>query len=214
MPSRFLAAIFSLLIIAPGLEAAQPRMYKCVDANGKTYYTQIPPKECLGRATEELSRGGQVIRRNEVLTPEQKAAAEEERKKKAEQAKRDQAEKRKNTALLNTYSSEKDIEDARSRALKENETAIKATEKKIAEAMKVRQKYEGERDSHKNKPVPAKLQGDMKNNETLIKSQQELLEAKMKDVAGINARYDEDKKRYIELTRGSSGSTPQASGRK
>lgn len=214
MSSRIAAAFLALLIIIPGVAAAQGRMYKCVDAKGKTYYTQVPPKECAGRATEELSRGGQVIRRNEVVTPEQRAAQEEDKKKKTEQEQRDREDRRKNTALLNTYSSEKDIEETRARALKENEAAIKDTEKKLAEAMKIRQKSESEKEFYKNKPLPAKLQDDIKTNDFAIKSQQELIEAKKKAVIGINAKYDQEKKRYVELTKGSGGPAAQASGKK
>ena len=54
----------------------------------------------------------------------------------------------------------------------------------------------------KNKP-PAKLDSDIKNAEFDLKTQQDLLAAKKKEVELINARYDEDKKRYNELTKGS-----------
>lgn len=195
-------ALVALLFIVPGLAQAQARMYKCVDDKGKVYYTQVPPKECLGKETREMSRGGQLLKRNEVLTPEQRAAQEEEKKKKAEQEVREREERRKNAALLNTYSSEKDIEEARARALKENEEAIKQTEKKIADATKRRKQLESEKEFYLKKPIPPKLADDIKNNEIEIKTQQELLDAKKKQVSTLNAKYDEDKRRYIELTRG------------
>ncbi len=47
-------AVLVLLIFAP--PAAAQRVYKCVDAKGKVYYTQVPPRECLGRESEELSK--------------------------------------------------------------------------------------------------------------------------------------------------------------
>ena len=49
----------------------------------------------------------------------------------------------------------------------------------------------------------AKLAKDIKNAEFDIKTQEDLLAAKKKEVVQINARYDEDKKRYNELTKGS-----------
>ena len=57
---------------APAWAQAPQRMYKCVDAKGKVYYTQLPPAECLGRASQELNKSGTVvIKRNEAaLTPE------------------------------------------------------------------------------------------------------------------------------------------------
>src|SRR5260221_536511 len=77
---------FTVLAVAPA--AAQERMYKCIDAKGKTYYTQVPPPECLGRDTQELNKSGSLIRKNPAvipLTPAQEQAREAERKKKIEE---------------------------------------------------------------------------------------------------------------------------------
>ena len=130
----FLCSI--VLAVAP---ATAQRMYKCVDAKGKVYYTQVPPAECLGRDTQELNKSGTLMRKSQTptaLTPEQQKAHEAERKKKLEDEERSKEERRKNMALLNTYSSEKDIDDARGRALKEAQAAIADTEKRIANAHK------------------------------------------------------------------------------
>jgi hypothetical protein len=48
--------------------------------------------------------------------------------------------------------------------------------------------------------MPKKLQDDIKNNEIDIKTQQETLAAKKKELGEINAKYDEDNRRYLELT--------------
>ena len=53
----------------------------------------------------------------------------------------------------------------------------------------------------RNKP-PAKLAEDVKNNEIDLNSAQQLLAAKKKDVDSINAKYDEDKRRFMELNKG------------
>jgi len=195
--------------------SAQQRMYKCVDAKGKVYYTQVPPRECLGREAEELSGQGRVTKRIEgALTPAQQAAREEERKKQQEQEIAAREEKRKNQALLNTYSSEKDLEDARARALNDNELAIHDTEKRIVEAEKRKKALEAEKEFYLKKPMPPKLAQDIKNNEVEIKNQRELLEAKKKQVANINARYNEDKSRYLELTRGAPAAAAKAAPKK
>ncbi len=118
MRSRTMMFLCStLLALAPA--AAQERMYKCVDARGKVYYTQVPPPECLGRDTQELNKSGTLIRKNPAvipLTPAQEQAREAERRKKIEDEERSKEERRKNLALLNTYSSEKDIEEARTKS--------------------------------------------------------------------------------------------------
>lgn len=197
-------AFVCLMVLLAAPAAAQQRMYKCVDARGRTYYTQVPPRECLGRDTQELNKSGTVIRstpREIPLTAEQKAAREAEQKKKLEAEEKAKEERRKDSALLNTYPSEKDIDYARAAALKEAEAAIKETEKRIAAAQKRRKELDSEKEFYTKKPMPVKLRQDIANIEIEIKNQQELLEAKKKEIGSINAKYDEDKRRYIELTR-------------
>ena len=208
MRSRTMVFLCStVLALAPA--AAQERMYKCVDARGKVYYTQVPPPECLGRDTQELNKSGTLIRKNPAvipLTPAQEQAREAERRKKLEDEERSREERRKNLALLNTYSSEKDIEDARTRALAEAHGGIEDTERSIAGAQKRRQELESEKEFYVKKPMPFKLKQEITNNEIEIKNQISLLDAKRKEISTINAKYDEDKRRYVELTSGKAAS--------
>ncbi len=202
MRSRTVLLLCSTLLAAAPA-AAQQRMYKCVDAKGKVYYTQVPPPECLGRDTLELDKSGTLIRRGQTptaLTPAQQKAREAELKKKLEDEERAKEERRKNAALLNTYSSEKDIDDARQRALKEAQAAIAETERRIADAQKRKKELESEKEFYVKKPMPVKLKQDIANNEIDIKNQTELLDAKKKEISVINAKYDNDKRRYVELT--------------
>ena len=191
------------LALAPFAAAAQS--YRCTSKDGKKYYGQSVPPACLGQPVEQLNAQGMVIKRFDAQASAaeraQKEAEEEERKKREIVTKE---EGRRNRALLATYTSEKDIDNARGRALKDNEIAVKDIERRIG-AIKDRQKeltkeldfYQG-----KNKP-PAKLNQDIKNAEIDLSAQESLLAAKKKEVDSINAKYDDDKKRYAELTRGS-----------
>jgi len=188
----------SALAAAP--VAAQQRMYKCVDAKGKTYYTQLPPPECLGRDTQELNKAGMLKKSERPVPPADLQAREAERKKKLEEDDKGKEESRKNAALLATYPSEKEIEDARARALKEAQVAIADTEKRVANAHKRSKDLESEKEFFVKKPLPAKLKQEITSNEIDIKNQTQLLEAKKKEISTINAKYDDDKRRYIELT--------------
>jgi Domain of unknown function (DUF4124) len=200
-PRIVVLAIVLALAAAPAF--AQGRLFKCKDGKGKTYYTQTPPTECLGMEIDELSKQGTVVKkRTAAPTPEQIATREAEEKRKKEDELVAKEEKRKNQALLNTYSSEKDIEDSRQRALKQAEQATKDIDKRIAEAQKRAKDLEAEKEFYAKKPMPKKLQDDIKNNEIDIKGQQETLAAKKKELGEINAKYDEDKRRYLELTTG------------
>jgi hypothetical protein len=180
------------------------RLYKCVDSNGKVYYTQLPPQECQFRKTEELNKEGMVVKQNAAPpTPEERAKMEAEReankKRLAEEAAKAKEQKRLDDRLLNTYTSEKDIDDARERSLKENEVALKETEKRLDAALKTRKDLDKEKDFYANKPLPARLEQSMQNNEAEIKYQQDSLELRRKQVITINAKYDDDKRRYLEI---------------
>jgi len=184
--------------------AADAQSYRCVGKDGKKYYGSAVPEQCLGQPVEQLNKQGMVVKRYDAQASaaerEKKAADEEERKKREVISKE---EGRRNRALLATYTSEKDIEQSRARALKDNEAAVKDIESKIAAIKKKQAGLQKELDSYqgKDKP-PARLAQDIKNAQFDIKTQEDLMATKKKEVDQINARYDEDKKRYIELTKG------------
>ena len=56
------------------------------------------------------------------------------------------------------------------------------------------------KDKKGNSQPPAKLVEDINTLEVDLKVQQEVLATKKKEVDLINARYDQDKKRYLQLT--------------
>jgi hypothetical protein len=203
-----LAAGFVLVPLVTEAQAPASTSYRCVGTDGKKYYGQSIPPACLGQPVEQLNAQGMVIKRIDAAASAaeraQKVADEEERKKREAVTKE---EGRRNRALLATYTNEKDIDQARARALKDNEGAVKDIEKRIGglKARLAEQKKELDFFSGKNKP-PAKLSNDIRNTEFDIKTQEELMATKKKEVDQINARYDEDKKRYNDLTKGAAAS--------
>src|SRR5256885_10815283 len=54
--------------------------------------------------------------------------------------------------------------------------------------------------------MPFKLKQGIANNEIQIRNQTVLLDAKKKEISRINAKYDADRRRYVELTGGKAGS--------
>jgi len=199
-----LAAACALAPLAAEAQKVESVSYRCVGKDRKTYYGQTPPPQCAGLPIELLNSQGVVVKR---IDPQ--ADAEKKALKEAEEAKKRQEDvvlkerQRRDKALLASYASEADIEGSRKRALLDNEKAIQEIDGRIAsikkhwtELAKEMEFYQG-----KNKP-PAKLAQDMKNAESDLKAQEGLRELKKRDVDSINAKYDEDKRRYLELTRG------------
>ena len=74
---------------------------------------------------------------------------------------------------------------------------------KIDSIKRNRAKYEKELEFYQDKKgtakPPAKLSQDITNAEIDLKAQEDLLAVKQKEVVAINARYDEDRKRYVDL---------------
>ena len=200
-----------LLLGAPLAADAQSMSvytYRCTSKDGKKYYGATIPPECYGRPIEQLNKQGLVVKR---IDPEGDEKAREEKEAALAKAKEVEAahreDMRRGRALLATYTSERDIEDARRRALQDNESAVREVEGKIDALKKKRAGYERDIAMYKNPAnkkgeVPARLTADLRNSEIDLKAQEDLLAVKKKEVTVINAKYDEDKKRYIELTKG------------
>ena len=208
MVSRLNIALLSCALLA-GVPAEAQRLYKYTDpATGKTVYTDKLPTEAAGKANEQLNRQGTVVKREPAApTAEALAAREADRKRKLEEELAAKEEKRKNQALLNTYSNEKDIDDARARALQANDEAIKEAERKVADAQKRQKLLASEGEFYQKRPMPGQLKLDIQNNQLELKANGDLLDAKRKETAVINAKYDEDKRRYLELSKASTVAT-------
>ena len=188
---------------------AQVRSYRCVTKGGRKYYGSTVPPQCTGELVEALSAQGTVLFRiDPPLTPEQRAAkaAEEKQAAQAEAAKRDAAREaevqaRRDRALLQTYSDEKDIERVRQRALASNREASAQVEKRIAQLRARQEQLAKEGAQHKDgSRASDKVQQDMKAVAYDLSLQEQLLESRRRDAAEINQRYDEEKRKYRELT--------------
>lgn len=207
MAPRLALLVAAVLALAPLAALAQPKgqlTYRCTSKDGKKYYGSTIPQQCYGRPVEQLNAQGLVVKRIDPDGEEKARLAKEaeaEKKREDEAAGRESG--RRNRALLATYTSEKDIDDARRRALADNQKAVTEVEMRIEALKKRREGYDKELEFYKGKSKPpAVLQENIRNAEIDLQAQESLLAAKKKEVDGINARYDEDRKRYVELTRG------------
>ncbi len=208
--TRFSLIAAAALLAVPLVADAQTSAYtyRCTSKDGRKYYGSTIPPQCYGQPVEQLNKNGLVVKR---IDPEGDEKAREEKAASAAKAKEEEAasreELRLRRALLATYTSERDIEDARRRALADNEKAVRDVEAKIDALKKKHAGYERDIAMYKdpaNKKggeVPSRLTSDLKNAEIDMKAQEDLLAAKKKEVNVINAKYDDDKKRYLELTK-------------
>lgn len=206
MSPQLKAVAAAVLMSAPLLTLAQKAgeqyTYRCTGNDGKKYYGSTIPNACIGRPLELINQQGLVVKRIDPEGDEKaRLAKEAEAEKKREQEAATQDARRRNRALLATYTSEKDIEDSRSRDLRNHERGVHEVEKRIEDIKKRQAQFQKELDlfsSAGKGPPPTRLKEEIINAEIDLKAQQTLLDAKKKEAVGINARYDEDKRRYKE----------------
>jgi hypothetical protein len=195
----FAALIAGLFISLP----AAAKLYKWVDENGTTHYSETIPPKHADKDRAELSKSGRTVKVQEgALTPEERRANEEEaaRKRAEEEAAKEQ--KRRDNALTSTYSSSQEIDLARNRNLQQVEARINSinSQLKMAEGNLAGLQKEADGYNASGRKIPASLQEDLKlSQERLAKLQQDKGKADA-EKAALNARYDADKARYKELT--------------
>ncbi len=197
-----------LLLLLLGLAPALPAVAKtfcCTDSGGRQICGDPLPAACYDRAYKEMSDQGRLRRTVEPpLTPEQRELRDAEIRLKREEQKRLAEEERRNRALLNTYGSEADIDYMRDRALADIDKAVRQAQEKYNEALKRKQELDNEAEFYKKKPMPAELRSQIRANDVELQAHQAAVAAKQKDAEAIRQKYDEEKRRYILLTRGPS----------
>lgn len=205
-------ASFGLLLLA--LAGATPPalavggLYCCQDEYGKQVCGDILPQACYGRAYRELGESGRTVRRVEApLTAEQRAqqSAEEVRRMAQEAALKER--QRKDQALLNTYGNEKDLDVMRLRAEEDVRQSVRNAESKIDVARQKRKEFEDEAEFYKKKRLPLDVEKGLRDADYEIKAQELFIEAKKRELETIRAKFDEDRRRLLELSR--RGLTPR-----
>jgi len=165
---------------------------------------KVPP-EYEDSATKELDRRG--VTRKTTGTPEEQArqAAQEEAlaKKKEEEKKRLAEQQRRDSALLNTYANEKEIDQRRDREIQEVDRLLGQFEglKKSATARREDAQGRVAAAEKARKPSDA-LKDEVARAESEIAKFERSIAAKQKEREEIRARYAETKERYVALRAG------------
>lgn len=178
--------------------------YCCTTAQGRNACGDILPQECYGRAYRELNERGSLLRQVDApLTAEQRTQrdAEEKLKKQAEAAALEQ--QRLDKILLNTYANEKEIDLVRDRTLDQIGGSVKSLQTKYDETLKRRKQLSDEQAGYKGKAVPNTLKERIRTNELDLQTQLAATEEKKREMELVVKRYDEEKRRYVELKQGS-----------
>ena len=192
-------------LFAPHAGAA----FKCIDEKGRTHIGDTPPAACASVVMYEVTRGGQVLRKIEPsLTPEQVKAKEEAEAKAKEDEKRAFEQKRKDQALLQTFSSEKEFDVVLGRNIEplqknikvaqERTKAVEKREKEVAEELefyKAGKAGKGKKDREPPKNLLEEQESLKKEKANILKS----IASIEKEITEMKAKFEVDKKRWVAL---------------
>jgi hypothetical protein len=201
--------LLSSLILLPALlsggESLAERIFKWVDENGEIQYGDRVPPQYASKERSVIDDQGRTVKVYEApKSPEEKAEAQALMKQKAESKKLNQQQAVRDHSLLSTYSSEEDMLQARDGKVASVETLIQLTNSRLESMQKrlnelTNDAAEFERSGKK---LPDGLVNQMKNIKEQIQHNEGFLKAKQDEKEEIASKFDEDIKRYRELTSG------------
>ena len=201
----FIPCLVLLTALLPGSEVLAERIYKWIDENGEIQYGDSVPPQYSTTERSVMNDQGRTVKVYEAAkTPEQKAAAQVLLQQQAEERKRAEQQAIVDHSLLSTYTSEEDMLMARDSKLASVETLIQLTNSRLESMQKrlnelTNDAAEFERSGKK---LPGALVSQMKNISEQILQNEAFVKAKENEKEQIASKFDEDIKRYRELTSG------------
>jgi len=180
---------------------AEAKLYKWVDNNGTTHYGETIPPEYADKDATQFNSKGQVEKHIEKLTPEERRAKEDVDAKKASEQQAVVEAKRRDTALLSTFSNEHEIDLARNRSAQQVEARLSNSKTMLASAQESLAGHRKEKDDllKQNKKIPASLLEDITEEEAKVAKLQKDMVQGEQELANVKARFEADKLRYREL---------------
>src|ERR1700694_2754804 len=158
------------LVMAALWASAAGAAYKCVDEKGVTHFGDTPPPGCATVVMYEIGGSGNVLRKiNPTPTPEQVKAQQEEFERAKASLKTEAEKKRKDPALLRTFSTEREFDMARDRNIEplnariaSAQDRLAAVDKRVAEIEEEMEFYKaGKSKAGKTREAPPGLSADL-----------------------------------------------------
>jgi len=170
---------------------------------------KVPP-EYEDSATKELDRRGVTRSTTETAEEQAKHAAQNEAlaKQKAEEKKKLDEQRRRDSALLNTYANENEIDQRRDREVQVVEaqiTQFRVLQTNAGNHLKDAQSRIAAAEKGKKPPSDA-LKGEAEQAAADMARLEQNIASKNKEIEEIRARYAQTKQRYMDLRSGSAQS--------
>lgn len=197
-----LTAVFLCLLALPGAALAAKQMYRWVDSQGKVHYGDTIPPEYARQGNAELTKSGRVVKETPpALTPEQLKARQEAEAREREARQAAEEQRRRDKALLASYTTLGELDLAERRNLEAVDVQIKSNEVRIKS---VQGRLDGLKKQEagfiaRKRPVPADLTADIRRAEEEIARLKASIQQANEEKENIRARFSADRKRYMEI---------------
>ena len=193
-------AIAVALAVAAARSPAQAATYKWVDDKGVVHYTDKIPAEQVNKGSTVLDKQARPVKKiDPAATPEQIRAREAEEENRRLAAKANEEIARRDRALVSSYTTEGEIDLARSRAVGTIDAQIESSLAYTQQLTKRREDLERQKQKLAGKPMPAALEREFEGTDSELEKTAALVDQKRRERAGVVARYDADKVRWREL---------------
>lgn len=183
--------------------AIAAKIFKWTDEKGVTHYGEVIPPEYKDQAAQEMSKHGLTIRKwDSAITPEQRKATEVKAVRDRDEKQREFEQRRRDLALVNTYTSAREIDDHRDRTLQLPVQAIRGLEPRLKKAQDRLASLQQQAATFTNgdKPVPNGLQLDLADERSEVNGILAEIDRHKAEIEAIKVKYEGDRKRYLELT--------------
>lgn len=198
--TRMLIPLMLLLLAGLALPALAGKLLKWVDNQGQVHYGDKIPPEYAAQQRSELNKQGVTLKRSEDAARVREEAQEKQRQEQLQTEQKQQAQEQaaKDKRLLDSYASEQDIISIRDRQLAGLEEEIKnsLTNQEKLKARLVELNARASALQGANKPVPAKLQDDIKTTQAQETQYAALIQAKRKEQDQVRKTAEEDLQQY------------------
>ncbi len=185
-----LAASALFAVFSTGADA---KLYKWTDEKGVTHYGEVIPPEYAGQDRVQFDDKGREVKAKQARDPS--TLVQED------QATIDQ--KRRDQALLNSFSTADEIDQSRDRSLQQINARIEGIQTRLKTAQGNLESYQQEKATRlKAKKSVEGLEDDITQASERVERLTGDLEKSQAEAGAIKARYDSDKQRFIELKGG------------
>jgi hypothetical protein len=192
-PIGIVACVLAAFLAQP-LQAQDKsvRMYKCVDNDGKVYYSDKLNPDCAKRT--EMNRHGVIVEKKETPKTGQPAKMNAPTKTSLEMERRDKA-------LLASYMTEDEIDAARDRSLAIPMQGMKSVEGKLEKTNLQLSELKKQADAlaSQKKELPARLLEEVNSSQKEMASLEADLAQRKAQSDSIRLKYEAEKKRFREL---------------